>query len=176
MALPGRERILEVEKEASLDEAEGVRDAILAFMQGREGPTANYLITLRRDGRPHSRPVLVFVQNWIVETMGQGEHLKTAHVRNNQEVGYLITERFGDPTVRPRNVWVQGTCELIEDKEAIADFYRRRKEDTGVGDVSPESDYTRILMRTTPSLIRAEGFLGPFKPVLFRGIPGAAGN
>ena len=172
MALRGRDRIIEVEKEASLEEADRVRDAILAFMQGRDGPVATYLITLRRDERPPSRPVLAFVQNWNIETMGQTEHLKTFHVRNNREVGYLMTERFGDPLVRPRNVWVQGTCELIEDPESIADFFHRCKAVTGSGDPFEGSEYTRILMRTTPTLIRAEGFLGPFEPVIFRGIPG----
>ena len=48
-----------------------------------------YLMTRRKDGREIMRPVSVFVDNWVCETITQDLQPKTTHVRNDAVVGYL---------------------------------------------------------------------------------------
>ncbi|GIW11250.1 MAG: hypothetical protein KatS3mg061_2307 [Dehalococcoidia bacterium] len=75
-----RKEILAQEREASPEEVERVRDEIKAWIQHMAPHTAKFLITLRKDGRPHCRPVSAFVEGWTVGTISQGEHLKNQHI------------------------------------------------------------------------------------------------
>jgi hypothetical protein len=163
-----RAQILEQEREATPEQAESARQAIKDFIQLSSPGTLKMMITLRKDGRPHARPVSAFVEGWTVGTISQGEHLKNQHVRNNPQVGYLWTELHPEVDRWVKTVWLQGTCEVIDDPEIVNAFFERRKAATGVGDNHPDDDWVRLLLRTTPTLIRAEGFLGPNKPVLIR--------
>ncbi|GIW11251.1 MAG: hypothetical protein KatS3mg061_2308 [Dehalococcoidia bacterium] len=63
---------------------------------------------------------------------------------------------------------MQGVCQIIDDPEEVQAFFKRREAVTGVGDNHPNEEWVRLLLRTTPQLVRAEGFLGPNKPVLIR--------
>jgi general stress protein 26 len=163
-----RKEILAQEREASPEEAERVRDEIKAWIQHMALHTAKFLITLRKDGRPHCRPVSAFVEGWTVGTISQGEHLKNQHIRNNPVVGYLWVELCPEPGRWLRSVWMQGVCQIIDDPEEVQAFFKRREAVAGVGDNHPNEDWVRLLLRTTPQLVRAEGFLGPNKPVLIR--------
>ena len=163
-----RNEVMSLESEATADEAERVRGEVQAFIQGNLGKTIITLITLRKDGRPHARPVYAFVEGWTVGTMSQGEHLKNQHIRNNPEVGYLWTELHPAEGARPKMVWLQGNCEIVSDSDEIDAFFARRKAATGMGDNHPNDDWERLLLRTTPSIVRAEGFLGQLKPALYR--------
>lgn len=163
-----RVSVMAREAEASPEDAERIKSEVLEFIQ-QSGPNIlAYLITLRKDGRPHGRPVSTFVEGWTVGTISQGEHLKNQHVRNNPEVAYLWVELMPRPGERVRSVWMQGTCEVVEDEKEVSAFFARREAARGVGDRHPEEDWTRLLLRTTPTLVRAEGFLGPLKPALYR--------
>ncbi|GIW05556.1 MAG: hypothetical protein KatS3mg060_0361 [Dehalococcoidia bacterium] len=163
-----RAKVIELEAEATPEEAERVREDVKAFIQGRSGPMFAFLTTLRKDGRPHTRPVATFVEGWTVGTISQDLHLKNQHIRNNPIVGYLWVDQCPAAGVRPRSVWMQGVCEIVEDEAAIADFYRRREAATGKPDSHADEDWKRLLLRTTPQLVRAEGFLGQLKPALYR--------
>lgn len=163
-----RAQTIELEAEASPDEAERVKPDVLAFIQGRGAPHVAFLTTLRKDGRPHCRPVSTFVEGWTVGTISQDLHLKNRHIRNNPVVGYLWVEQCPPPGIRPKSVWMQGVCEIIEDPEEIAAFYRRREAATGRGDTHADEEWNRLLLRTRPQLVRAEGFLGRLKPALYR--------
>lgn len=163
-----RKQILQTEAEASPEDAARVREEVKAFIR-HSAPTANkFLITLRKDGRPHCRPVSTFVEGWTVGTISQGEHLKNQHVRNNPQVGYLWVEACPAQGQWLKSVWMQGTAEVIEDPAEVEAFFKRRQEATGVGNHHPNDEWVKLLFRTTPTLVRAEGFLGPSKPVLYR--------
>ena len=158
----------DVERPGSEDEAERVREDVKAFIAGRNNYPA-YLITLRKDGRPHTRPVAAFVEGWTVGTISQGQHLKNQHIRNNPQVGYLWVERDSADKPRPKSVWLQGNCEIVDDPAEVEAFFARRAAIIGRPDAHPDDEYVRLLLRTTPTLVRAEGFLeAPTKPVLYR--------
>jgi general stress protein 26 len=159
---------MSLEAEAEKEVAERIKPEVLSFIQDRSGKSMAYLITLRKDGRPHARPVSTFVEGWTVGTISQGEHLKNQHIRNNPQVGYLWVEMFPAEGQRPKSVWLQGNCEIVEDSKEVQDFFARRQAATGVGDRHPDEEWTRLLLRTRPTLVRAEGFLGPLKPALYR--------
>lgn len=174
MTMPtSRNEVMSLESEATVDAAARVRDEVKAFIQGKLGKAIITMITLRKDGRPHARPVWAFVEGWTVGTMSQGEHLKNKHIRNNPEVGYLWTEVNPTDPTRPKTVWLQGTCEIVTDPDEVAAFFARRRAATGQGDAHPNDDWERLLLRTTPSLVRAEGFLEHLKPALYRTFPDA---
>lgn len=163
-----RRQILQEEGEASEELAEKARGAVHAFIQQRSPAVESFLITLRKDGRPHCRPVSTFVEGWMVGTISQGEHLKNRHIRSNPQVGYLWVELCPPEGRRPRSVWMQGTCEVVDDSAEVQAFFKRREVVFGMGDLHPDEDWRRLLLRTTPTLVRAEGFLGPRTPALYR--------
>jgi hypothetical protein len=112
--------------------------------------------------------VSAFVEGWTVGTISQGEHLKNQHIRNNPIVAYLWVEKCPEEDRWLKSVWMQGTCEIIEDEAEVQAFFDRREAATGVGNNHPNDQWVKLLLRTTPTLVRAEGFLGPNKPVLIR--------
>ncbi|MFN8535173.1 MAG: pyridoxamine 5'-phosphate oxidase family protein [Dehalococcoidia bacterium] len=155
----------EMQAEARPEDAERVRAEVKEFIRTT---WPGFLVTLRKDGRPHGRPVDTFVEGWTVGTISQGEHLKNAHIRNNPQVAYLWMESPPTRGGRLRCVWLQGVCQVVDDPEELAAFYRRREAATGVGARHADEEWTRLLLVTTPSLVRAEGFLGPQKPAIYR--------
>lgn len=163
-----RKDVLEEEREASPDEAARIREEVLELMRRPSTEVAKYMITMRKDGRPHGRPVGAFVEGWTVGTISQGEHLKNTHIRNNPQVAYLWTELHPEPDARTKTVWMQGTCEIIDDPEEVLDFFKRRVAAGGNPDGHPDEDWTRLLLRTTPTFVRAEGFFGNNKPAVYR--------
>jgi hypothetical protein len=163
-----RAQILEEEREATPEQAEQARAAIKEWIKHSSPHTAKFLITLRKDGRPHCRPVSAFVEGWTVGTISQGEHLKNQHIRNNPVVAYLWVEKCPAENQWLKSVWMQGRCEIIDDEDEVRAFFARREAATGVGDNHPNEQWVRLLLRTTPQLLRAEGFLGPNKPVILR--------
>ncbi|MFN8534333.1 MAG: pyridoxamine 5'-phosphate oxidase family protein [Dehalococcoidia bacterium] len=163
-----RQDVFEEEREASAEEADRVREEVKAFIRRPSTEVLKYMVTLRRDGRPHGRPVGAFVEGWTVGTISQGEHLKNTHIRNDPRVGYVWTELHPAPGARPRSVWMQGVCEIVDDPDEVASFYQRRVAAGGSPDGHPDEDWTRLLLRTTPTFVRAEGFLEGLKPAVFR--------
>ncbi|MFN8532340.1 MAG: pyridoxamine 5'-phosphate oxidase family protein [Dehalococcoidia bacterium] len=163
-----RVETIDLEAEASAEDAERVRAEVQAFIQGKGATFFAFMTTMRKDGRPHTRPVATFVEGWTVGTISQDLHLKNQHVRNNPVVGYLWVEQCPPEGIRPKNVWMQGLCEVIDDQAVISDFYQRRQAATGHGDSHADEEWGRLLLRTTPQIVRAEGFLGRLKPALYR--------
>lgn len=166
-----RKEVLSLEAEANEETAARILPEVLNFIQGKDGATMCYLITLRKDGRPYGRPVWTFVEGWTVNTISQFEHLKNRHIEKNPEVAFLWTEVTPATPNRLRSVFLQGKCEIVRDAKTINDFYDRRKAATGRGDGHPDEDWTRLLLVTKPTVVRAEGFLGPLKPAVYRDFP-----
>ncbi|MFN8534534.1 MAG: pyridoxamine 5'-phosphate oxidase family protein [Dehalococcoidia bacterium] len=163
-----RTQILEEEREVSPELAEQARGEIKAWIADASPHTSKFLITLRKDGRPHARPVSAFVEGWTIGTISQGEHLKNQHVRNNPVVGYLWVEKNPAAGTWSKSVWVQGVAEVVEDEAEVQAFFDRREARTGMGNNHPDENWTKLLFRVTPTILRAEGFLGPNRPVLLR--------
>ena len=164
------------EREVPGADADALRDEIHAFIANWSQNRA-FLMTRRRDGREIMRPVGSFLEGWTANTITQDLHLKTTHVRRDPVVGYLWVEVDGERYGRlqfPRNVWMQGVAELIEDPDEVAAFLERRQAATGRGDAHPhDQSYRRILIRTRPQYVRAEGFYPgePMRAVILREFP-----
>ena len=153
------------------EQGERHREAIHAFLSDCNG-VAGYLLTFRRDGLARMRPVTPFMEGWRIEVLTQDVHPKTGHVRRNPHVGFLFSgmhprERPNDPV----SVFVQATAALVEDPERVARFMEKRERLTGRG-VDPPEDYRPIVIRATPHYLRAEGFTGRRRPVVYRDFPG----
>jgi hypothetical protein len=104
-----------------------------------------------------------------VGTVSQDVHLKNQHVRNNPVVGYLWVEQCPPPGVRPKSVWMQGLCTVVDDDAEIDAFYDRRDAVRGVPANRHEGEeWKRLLFVTRPQIVRAEGFLGRLKPAVYR--------
>tara|TARA_B100000579_G_C22577242_1_gene731747 strand:- start:38 stop:595 length:558 start_codon:yes stop_codon:yes gene_type:complete len=152
------------EKGLDADSAEQYRAGILEFISNSKESSA-YLMTRRKDGREIMRPVSVFVDNWVCETITQDLQPKTTHVRNDAVVGYLWVGRehrsdwTANDDFRPKVVWMQGQAELVESEDAVNAFYDKREKIKGVGRVHPEGE-TMYLIRTHPQYLRAEGWEG----------------
>lgn len=159
------------ERELPQEIADGLREEIRRFItQWNQIPS--FMMTFRRDGRPIMRPVSTFVEGWTVGTITQDLHVKTQHLRNNPIVGYLWVDKKGRGRLdwAPRSVWMQGRAQLIDDPAEVEAFFERRKRAFGQGDAHPhDHGYRRILVRTTPEYLRAEGFYQDgMRPVIIR--------
>ena len=83
-------------------------------------------------------------------------------------MAYLFTELHPEPGAPLKTVFLSGTCEILDDRKVLNDFYKRRVAAGGTPDGHPEEDWVRLLLKTTPTLVRAEGFLGQNKPAVYR--------
>jgi hypothetical protein len=162
------------EKEIAAAEALRWAPEVHAFIAAYQ-QTPCYFMTIRKNGRPVMRQVSAFVEGWTVGTITQDLHVKTSHVRSNPRVGYLWVDNTNARGLAwaPRNVWVEGNAELIEDPDEVGAFFARRVAAHNHGDAHPADDgYKRILIRTTPDYVRAEGFAEASRPVIFRSFEG----
>ncbi len=163
------------EKRVDAGAGELYRKAIHDFIAQYHQGTLSFLMTTRQNGLPMMRPVSTFVEGWTIQTISQHHHLKLTHVRNNPIVGYLFTDAAGEPYNAlgyTKNVWISGRCEISEDSDAIHAFFQRRAAATRIGDAHPhDQSYRRVLMKTTPEYLRAEGFAEQMRPVIYTTFP-----
>ena len=156
----------DAEKEANASEAIKNINAIHSFMTDWDN-VAKYLLTYRKNGQPRMRPVNAYMNGWYVQSVTQDLHLKTTHIRNNENVAYLFSgmtprERGNDPV----NIFIEGTAELIEDQEQVFQFLDWRESVTKTGLNTPGDDYTPFVIQVRPRYIRVEGFSGRRHPVI----------
>ncbi|MCZ6876170.1 MAG: pyridoxamine 5'-phosphate oxidase family protein [bacterium] len=163
------------ERPIDLVEGETYREAIHSFISQYRSGTLSFLHTTRKNGLPAMRPVSTFVEGWTIQTVSQHHHVKLTHVRNNPLVGYLFLDAEGEPYNAlgyTKNVWVAGRCEIVDDPDEIEAFFQRRAAATGQGDAHPQDQsYRRILMKTTPAYLRAEGFADHVRPIIYQSFP-----
>ncbi|MCY4640359.1 MAG: pyridoxamine 5'-phosphate oxidase family protein [Chloroflexi bacterium] len=168
------------EIELPRERSEALRGEIHAFICGESGEVACFLTTLRRDGRPLTRPVNAMVTAWSVETVTQDIQYKTQHVRANAVVSYLwvsAESRPGFGVHAPRSVFLEGRARLVEDPASVDDFFARRVARGGRPEGSAhrgDPGYRRFLIRTRPVYLRAEGFAELSRPAVLRDFPGGA--
>ncbi len=159
------------EKELPAEMAAQLRPEIQAFVQQYQ-KVPSWLMTFRKDGRPVMRPVSTFVEGWTVQTITQDIQPKTKHIRNNSTVAYLWVDNqphHNNRLMVPKNVFLEGTAELIEDDEVVQEFFARRLRIHNHGDAHPgDPDFRRILMKVTPRYLRAEGWVEGSAPVIIR--------
>jgi len=162
------------EQEVSIEVSEDLKNEIFLFIRDWKNTRA-WLMTRRKDTREIMRPVGSFInKDWSVGTITQDLHIKTTHVKNDPITGYLWvemdSERYGRMDY-PRNVWMQGSADLIDDEKEVKNFFDKRSAATGRGDAHPTDDtYKRMLINTKPEYIRAEGFYkdNPMRAVIIR--------
>ena len=168
------------EVELPREQSEALREEIHAFIAGERGERACFLTTLRRDGRPLTRPVNALVTGWSVETVTQDIQYKTGHVRANPVVSYLWVSAESRPGFRvhaPRSVFLEGRARLLEHPASVEEFFRRRVARGGRPEGAAhqgDPDYRRFLIRTRPVYVRAEGFAEFSRPAVLRDFPAAA--
>ena len=140
------------EVELPREQSEALREQIRAFIAGERGERACFLTTLRRDGRPLTRPVNALVTGWSVETVTQDIQYKTGHVRANPVVSYLWVSAESRPGFRvhaPRSVFLEGRARLLEHPASVEEFFRRRVASRGAG--APRGRRTRAIPATAAS-------------------------
>ncbi len=163
------------EKRIDAEAGEKYRKAIHDFISRYHQGTLSFLMTTRKHGLPMMRPVSAFVEGWTIQTISQHHHVKLTHVRTHPIVGYLFTDAEGEPyndLGYTKNVWIAGRCEIVEEPDEIQAFFQRRLAATGIGDAHPhDQSYRRVLMKTTPEYLRAEGFAEHQRPVIYNSFP-----
>ncbi|ETX08825.1 MAG: hypothetical protein ETSY2_03080 [Candidatus Entotheonella gemina] len=163
------------EKRIDAEAGEKYRRAIHGFISQYHRDTLSFLMTTRKNGLPMMRPVSTFVEGWTIQTISQHHQVKLTHVRNHPIVGYLFTDAEGEPyndLGYTKNVWIAGRCEIVEEPDEIQAFFQRRLAATGIGDAHPhDQSYRRVLMKTTPEYLRAEGFAEQQRPVIYKTFP-----
>ena len=158
----------DAEKEADISEIVTNLAGIHEFMSDWNN-VAKYLLTYRKNGQPRMRPVNAYMNGWYIQSVTQNIHIKTAHIRNNENVAYLFSgmiprERGNDPV----NIFIEGTAELIEKQETVFQFLEWRENITGTGLNTPGDDYTPFVIQVRPRYIRIEGFSGRRHPIILR--------
>jgi general stress protein 26 len=160
------------EKQIDPKDSESYREAIYEFISKYHSTTLSFMMTMRKNGQSIMRPVSTFVENWQIFTISQHHQLKVNHVKNNPNVGYMFIDNGGPAYMSlgyTKNVWIAGTCEVSYDQDEIADFFVRREKATGQGDAHPhDNSYTRVLFKTMPQYLRAEGFAEHARPVVYK--------
>src|SRR5690606_16514579 len=129
------------ERGVTPDEAQALRDAVLAFLSEPSQHMA-YLMTRRKDGREIMRPASAVVEDWVVSTITQDIQPKTAHVQRDPTVGYLFVGKEGRPDWagrrwNPKVVWLQGVAELVTDQDEVQAFFEHRERTIGSGRSHP---------------------------------------
>ena len=136
---------------------------------GQRPPAVNsFLITLRSTGTPFVRQVSTFIEGWTIQTISNAANLKVKHVRANPNVTYLWVQQR--PQFGARNVWINGTAEVISDPAEVQAFLERRAAATGTP--VPPAEFERVVIRVTPTFLRAEGFAAGPRPEVVRTFPG----
>ncbi|PZC40116.1 MAG: hypothetical protein DK305_001103 [Chloroflexi bacterium] len=158
----------DAEKEATQNELASNIENIHAFMSNWND-VAKYLLTYRKNGQSRMRPVNAYMNGWHIQSVTQDLHIKTTHIKNNQNVAYLFSgmqprERGNDPV----NVFIEGTAELIEDQFEVDKFLKWREDKTHTGLNTPGDDYTPFVIQVKPRYIRVEGFSGRRHPIIIR--------
>jgi hypothetical protein len=129
---------------------------IYDFINGKAGRVNSYLITVNKGGMAYPRQVSTFIEGWRIGTISAASNLKVTHARNNPKVTYMWAqqqEKFGS-----KNVWAQGLVEVVDDPAGVQDFLERRSKATGAP--IAQTEFQRVVLYTTPTLLRAEGLAG----------------
>lgn len=142
-------------------------EEIHGFITQRAPAVNSFLITHRADGTPFLRQVSAFVEGWTVQTISNAAYLKVKHLRTNPNVTYLWVQQR--PQFGARNVWLNGRAELVDDPGQVREFLERRAAATGAP--APVADFERVVIRVTPTFLRAEGFSGGPRSEVFRSFP-----
>lgn len=145
-------------------EAETARPAIHEFIQRLFPEVTLFMTTLKKDGSPSVRQVSSFVEGWTIGTITRSTHLKNLHIARNPVVTYHWVSLTPNEWRAVPNVVIQGTCEIIKDPDIVEAFVRRRAEARRIAVTTSVNE--RWLLKTTPTMLRAEGFTGPRRPVI----------
>ncbi len=127
--------------------------AIHAFISQRHPEVSAFLITTKRDGLPYVRQVGTFVEGWTIQTISQPTGPKMTQLRNNPNATYMWVQPR--PGALSRNVWAQGTMEIVEDPVEVQEFLERRARSLGTTSPKTPADGA-VLLRMRPNYLRAE--------------------
>jgi PPOX class probable F420-dependent enzyme len=110
------------------------------------------LATLDRDGFPHVVAMGYFFADGAFYMTSYAKAQKVLNIRRNPRVGLMI-ER-GDAYAELRGVMVRGTCEIIDETEAVRAAMRHRR-GAGVRGSASAVDRApkRVLLKVTPHKI-----------------------
>jgi hypothetical protein len=139
--------------------------AVQQFIANRDRSANGFLITLDNAGQPVIRQVGIFVEGWAPQTYVGASSLSARHLRRNPLGTYLWVQR--EPGGRAKNAWMRGQFEIVDDADEMAAFFERRAAVTGIrGAVRAAGE--GVVLRMTPALVRAEGFLEGNAPFFVR--------
>jgi PPOX class probable F420-dependent enzyme len=110
------------------------------------------LATLDADGFPHVVAMGYFFADGAFYMTSYAKAQKVLNIRRNPRVGLMV--ETGTAYAELRGVMVRGTCEIIEDTEAVrAAMQHRRRESTGAARGGVDSAPKRVLLKLTPHKI-----------------------
>ena len=108
------------------------------------------LATLDRDGFPHVVAMGYFFADGAFFMTSYAKAQKVLNIRRNPRVGLMV--EGGDAYGELRGVMVRGTCEIIDDTEAVRAAMRHRRDAGARGsDRAVDSAPKRVLLKVTPS-------------------------
>jgi PPOX class probable F420-dependent enzyme len=110
------------------------------------------LATIDRDGFPHVVAMGYFFADGAFFMTSYAKAQKVLNIRRNPRVGLIIES--GEAYGELRGVMVRGSCEIIDDTEAVRAAMRHRR---GAGvrgsDSAVDSAPKRVLLKVTPRKI-----------------------
>jgi PPOX class probable F420-dependent enzyme len=110
------------------------------------------LATLDRDGFPHVVAMGYFFADGAFFMTSYAKAQKVLNIRRDPRVGLMV--ETGDAYRELRGVMVRGTCEIIEETEAVrAAMLRRRGEGLRASRAGVDSAPKRVLLKLTPHKI-----------------------
>jgi PPOX class probable F420-dependent enzyme len=110
------------------------------------------LATIDRDGFPHVVAMGYFFTDGAFLMTSYAKAQKVLNIRRNPQVGLMV--ETGDAYAELRGVMVRGTCEIIDDSEAVrAAMLRRRGTGLDAPRAGVDSAPKRVLLKVTPQKI-----------------------
>ena len=112
------------------------------------------LATIDKEGFPHVVAMGYFVKDAAIYMTSYGKAQKVLNIRRNPKVGVMI--ETGQTYAEFVGVLLRGTCEIIEEPEAVARTMRELRGNQGEGaapSAAASSAPKRVVLKITPRKI-----------------------
>jgi general stress protein 26 len=126
------------------------------------------LVTSGKDGYPMARMMGYLNEGLSIWFTTFNTSLKIKQMSENNKVTVLWKEPFEENLTKMRFVTLKGTIKIFSDLETVTSVRTRYAEKYNTPSIAAVDD-TRVVMKLTPTYLRAEGF-GVAPPPIFRAL------